>query len=138
MLNMTGDRNMKLDESGVNIGASKTKEGFNLFTHQQKRKLEGTGALVLDYDSLRQAVLELYLSVKIRSDDEIDEYSKDLFEKEKREQDGVNGYDLIDYIKQSIEVLMNMKMEETEQTDYEGYGQKGGRYQDIEDPDINV
>jgi hypothetical protein len=30
---MTGDRNMKLDESGVNIGASKTKEGFNLFTH---------------------------------------------------------------------------------------------------------
>ena len=62
MLNMTGDQNdqmnmtgnnMKLDESGVNIGASKTKEGFNLFTHQQKRKLEGTGALVLDYDSLR-------------------------------------------------------------------------------------
>jgi hypothetical protein len=47
--------------------------------------LEGTGALVLDYESLRQAVLELYLSVKIRSDDEIDEYSKELFEKEKRE-----------------------------------------------------
>ncbi len=85
MLNMTGDRHMKLDESGVNIGASKTKEGFNLFTHQQKRKLEGTGALVLDYESLRQAVLELYLSVKIRSDDEIDEYSKELFEKEKGE-----------------------------------------------------
>jgi hypothetical protein len=50
----------------------------------------------------------------------------------------VNGYDLIDYIKQSIEVLMNMKMEETEQTDYDGYGEKGGRYQDIDDPDINV
>ena len=35
--------------------------------------------------------------------------------------DGVNGYDLIDYIKQSIEALMNMKMEETEQTENDDY-----------------
>jgi hypothetical protein len=67
---------------------------------------------VLDYMNLREAVLELYLSVKIRSDEEIDEYNKDVFDKEKRELKDVDGYQLIDYIKSSIEVLMNMKMEE--------------------------
>ena len=39
--------------------------------------MEGTSALKMDYLSLREAVLELYLSVKIRSDDEIDNYNKD-------------------------------------------------------------
>ena len=67
---------------------------------------------MLDYMNLREAVLELYLSVKIRSDEEIDEYNKDVFDKEKRELKDVDGYQLIDYIKSSIEVLMNMKMEE--------------------------
>jgi len=67
----------------------------------------------LDYSNLRQAVLELYLSVKIRSDDEIDEYNKDIFESEKKDLVDIDGYTLIDYIKSSIEVLMNMKMEET-------------------------
>jgi hypothetical protein len=77
-----------------------------------KRKQGGSEALVLDYMNLREAVLELYLSVKIRSDEEIDEYNKDVFDKEKRELKDVDGYQLIDYIKSSIEVLMNMKMEE--------------------------
>ena len=80
------------DSSGVNVGEAQDSTGFNLFTHQQKRKQEGSSALSMDYDSLRQAVLELYLSVKIRSDDEIDCYNKDLFDKEKREMDGVDGY----------------------------------------------
>lgn len=74
-------------------------QGFNLFTHQAKRDLEGTDALVKDYKNLREAVLELYLSVKIRSDDEIDEYGKDLFVREKSELKDVDGYKLIDYIK---------------------------------------
>ena len=30
----------------------------------------------MDYASLKEAVLELYLSVKIRSDEEIDAYNK--------------------------------------------------------------
>lgn len=61
--------------------------------------MEGTGALNMDYKNLREAVLELYLSVKIRSDDEIDEYGKDLFMKEKEELKDVDGYKLIDQIK---------------------------------------
>lgn len=78
---------------------TESSNGFNLFTHQAKRDLEGTSGLVMDYTSLREAVLELYLSVKIRSDDEIDDYGKDLFQKEKGEMKNIDGFKLIDYIK---------------------------------------
>lgn len=64
---------------------------------------------------MRKAVLELFLSVKIRSDEEIENYNKDTFEKEKTDLNDIDGFVLIDYIKQSIEMLMNMKMEETQQ-----------------------
>ena len=71
MLTMSGG----LDKSQL-MGSSDVSGGFNLFTHQQKREKEGTGALVMDYASLKEAILELYLSVKIRSDEEIDAYNK--------------------------------------------------------------
>ena len=47
---------------------------------------------MLDYKNLREAVLELFLSVKIRSDEEIDDYNKDRFEKEKKELKDCDGY----------------------------------------------
>ena len=79
-------------------------------------------------------MLELYLSVKIRSDEEIDDYNKDLFEKEKGELKDIDGYELIDFIKSSIEVLMNMKMDESETE--ERY--KRSKFSDIDEPDIDV
>lgn len=84
---------------GDKLKQTESSNGFNLFTHQAKRDLEGTNALVMDYASLREAVLELYLSVKIRSDDEIDDYGKDLFQREKAEMKNVDGFKLIDHIK---------------------------------------
>jgi hypothetical protein len=68
--------------------------------------------LILDYENLRIACMELYLSVKIRSDSEIEAFSKEKFEEEKRQLAGVDGFTLVDYIKKSIEQLMNMKMDE--------------------------
>ena len=56
--------------------------------------------------------MELYLSLKIRSDSEIEAFSKEKFEEEKRQLAGVDGFTLVDYIKKSIEQLMNMKMDE--------------------------
>lgn len=66
-----------------------------------------------DYENLKVAVLELYLSVKIRSDEEIDDYSKEKFMQEKKELQQVDGYELIDSIKGAIEQLMNMKGDES-------------------------
>jgi hypothetical protein len=63
---------------------------------------------------LKEALLELYLSVKIRSDEEIDNYTEEQFKQEKEMMKDVDGFTLIDYIKSSIEILMNMKIEENE------------------------
>lgn len=54
-----------------------------LFTHHKKLR-EGT-SLHKSYEELREAILELYLSVKIRPDEEIDAYNEDLFKLEKVE-----------------------------------------------------
>ncbi|CDW75501.1 UNKNOWN [Stylonychia lemnae] len=97
----------RLDQIG-----SQQNHDFNLFTHhklsQQDRQL------IENYETLKEALLELYLSVKIRSDDEIDAYTEDQFKVEKEQMREVDGFTLIDYIKSSIEILMNMKIEENE------------------------
>jgi hypothetical protein len=86
---------------------------FNLFTHHAK--IKNGEQLDYNYIALREAVLELYLSVKIRSDDEIDNYNEGIFRDEKRQLVNMDGYTLIDQIKQSIEILMNMKVEEQDE-----------------------
>ena len=55
---------------------------FNLFSHHQL--LKENKPLNLTYDALKEGILELYLSVKIRSDEEIDNYNEEFFNEEKR------------------------------------------------------
>ena len=60
-------------------------------------------------------MIDLYLSVKIRSNDEIDKYDNDQLEKERVEFKKSEHYDvlkLINYIKISIEILMKMRSED--------------------------
>ena len=90
--------------------------------------MEGTDSLVKDYDNLRLAVMELYLSVKIRSDEEIDAYGKDQFNAEKKELGDICAYELIDNIKTSIEVLMNMKMEGTDDVEGQYHDDSGSGF----------
>ena len=96
--------------SGADVGGQNDNRNFNLFSHHVLQK-EGK-PLDLSYEALKEGVLELYLSVKIRSDEEIDNYNEEFFKDEKRQLRSVDGFTLIDYIKSSIEVLMNMKVEE--------------------------
>ena len=76
-----------------------------------------------NHATLKEALLELYLSVKIRSDDEIDNYTEEQFKVEKAQMRQVDGFTLIDYIKSSIEILMNMKIDD-------GGGPGGEEYYD--------
>lgn len=94
--------------SGVDMGEGN--RNFNLFSHHAL--LKENKPLIFTYEALKEGLLELYLSVKIRSDDEIDGYNEELFKEEKRQLREIDGFALIDYIKSSIEVLMNMKVEE--------------------------
>ena len=48
---------------------------------------------------VRKAILELYLNVKIRSQEEIGQMTEDAMEKERSKLNTVDTVDLIDYIK---------------------------------------
>jgi len=88
-------------------------KNFDMFTHHGKAK--NKEFLYFTYDALREAVLELFLSVKIRSDEEIDNYNEEQFREEKRQLAHLDGFTLIDEIKNHVEVLMNMKVEEQDE-----------------------
>jgi len=85
-----------------------------------------------NYVTLKEAILELYLSVKIRSDEEIDLYTEEQFKIEKKQMREVDGFTLIDYIKSSIEILMNMKIDEGNEGNGGAAG-VGGRHPDYLD-----
>ena len=72
----------------------------------------------MNYDELREACLELYLQVKIRSDEEIECYDEQVFKREKEELKASSGFDIIEMVKACIEQLMNLNDSEAQ----EGYG----------------
>ncbi len=65
------------------------------------------------------------MDVKIRSNDEIDAYSESDLEKEKQHLlEKVSPNEIIDYIKNSIEILLNMKDDDYEEIKQELKKQK--------------
>lgn len=86
--------------------SQKNPNEFALFSHH--KLLQEGKELVMSYKALREACLELFLSVKIRDDTEIEDYNASMYRREKQELDPVNGFELIDMIKESIEKLMQM------------------------------
>ena len=77
-----------------------------MFTHHKLR--QQNEPLTLSYETLREAVLELYLSVKIRSDVEIEAYNESQFKREKTQMNEFCGFELIDLVKECIEKLMTL------------------------------
>lgn len=64
-------------------------------------------------ETLEEALIDLYLSVKIRSNDEIDHYDEDSLSKERQKLLEMDPFTVLDYVKTSIEILMNMKYEQS-------------------------
>ena len=77
-----------------------------------------------EQESIEDALIDLYLSVKIRSNEEvsqfkllivflqIDAYNEEVLQEERERLKDTNPFTILEYIKTSIEILMNMKMEE--------------------------
>ena len=63
---------------------------------------------------VRKAIIDLYLNVKIRSQDQIAAMNEGAIDSEKKKLTTVDTIDVLDYIKQSIEILMHMRIEEFE------------------------
>ena len=63
------------------------------------------------YRDLREAVLELYLQVKIRDDAEIEVFDEKMYNQEKVEHNNKSGFDIVEMIKNCIEQLMQLNEE---------------------------
>jgi hypothetical protein len=63
---------------------------------------------------VRKAIVDLFLNVKIRSQEEIASMTEEAIEQEKLKLQQTDTIDILDYIKQSIEILMHMRIEEFE------------------------
>ena len=67
-----------------------------------------------DINELREAIIELYLAIKIRSTEELDKITDDILEEEKKKLDQVSAFQVLEYIRTSIEIIMNLKIEDLE------------------------
>jgi protein associated with RNAse G/E len=61
---------------------------------------------------IQEALIDLYLNVKVRSKDEISDYDEDDLLKERENLLMTSPLDLINYIQTSVEILMNIKVED--------------------------
>lgn len=60
--------------------------------------------------SLTEAIVDLYLSVKIRKDDE--ELDESILIEEKENLQSADPFVVLEYIRNSFDILLNMRMEE--------------------------
>lgn len=61
---------------------------------------------------IQEALIDLYLNVKVRSKEEINKYSEKDLIKERENLYMTSPIDLINYIQTSVEILMNIKVED--------------------------
>lgn len=71
-----------------------------------------------DYESLKEAIAELLLQVKVRSDEEINRYNKHLYNEEKQQCMQASGFDLVKMVKTCIEQLMDIESPERTVSNY--------------------
>lgn len=61
---------------------------------------------------IQEALIDLYLNVKVRSKDEINDYNSEDLTRERENLYSTSPIDLINYIQTSVEILMNIKVED--------------------------
>lgn len=104
------------------LDSSSNEDESGVTGEQHKRRLDSQGdendsALYHQQSSakmVRKAIVDLFLNVKIRSQEEIAGMTEDAIEQEKLKLQQTDTIDILDYIKQSIEILMHMRIEEFE------------------------
>lgn len=63
---------------------------------------------------MKDAIIELYLAIKIRSTEELDNITEEILEEEKTRLESATGFSVLEYIRTSIEIIMNLKVEDLE------------------------
>jgi hypothetical protein len=63
-------------------------------------------------NDVQRALIDLYLNVKIRNAEELREFSNDKFEEERKALKDTSSLLLVDYIRTSVEILINLRKDE--------------------------
>ena len=68
--------------------------------------------------SIKEAIIDLYLAIKIRSTEELDHINDGNLQDEKSKlMNGSDCFQILEYIRSSIEIIMNLKIEDLEKND---------------------
>ncbi len=65
--------------------------------------------------SLKEAIVELYLAIKIRSAEELDSVDEKTLKREREKLMKKDCFIVLEYIRSSIEIIMSMKIDDLEQ-----------------------
>ncbi|CDW79975.1 UNKNOWN [Stylonychia lemnae] len=71
-------------------------------------------SIATELKNLKEAIIDLYLAIKIRSTEELDKIDESHLEKEKKKLLKQDGFQILEYIRSSIEIIMNLKIEDLE------------------------
>ena len=63
-------------------------------------------------EELKEALVDLYLKVKVRSSEEIEQYNSEQMRDEKNELKDTSGITLVEYIRSNVEILLNIKSDD--------------------------
>ena len=85
---------------------------------------------MMDEDSnprnIKEAIIDLYLAIKIRSTEELDQINDgNLMEEKAKLARSADCFQILEYIRSSIEIIMNLKIEDLEKNE----GNKKKRHQ---------
>jgi hypothetical protein len=68
--------------------------------------------------SIKEAIIDLYLAIKIRSTEELDRINDGNLQNEKAKlMNNTDCFQILEYIRSSIEIIMNLKIEDLEKND---------------------
>ena len=71
-----------------------------------------------DATDIKEAIIDLYLAIKIRSTKELDKINDGNLKTEKEKLiENVDSFQILEYIRSSIEIIMNLKIEDLERND---------------------
>lgn len=70
---------------------------------------------------IKEAIIDLYLAIKIRSTEELDAINDDALKDEKQKlMEDQDAFQVLEYIRSSIEIIMNLKIDDLEKNSRKG------------------
>ena len=72
----------------------------------------------------KEAIIDLYLAIKIRSTEELDQINESNLKLEKSKlSKSCDSFQILEYIRSSIEIIMNLQIEDLEKNDHKKKGE---------------